>query len=316
MIEPVWYILLAAFVLDYFFADPDALPHPVVYMGNVISFFEKPFRNKISNLLTAGVLFAIFLISSVWLISFSIIKLSIVIHPAVGDLVQAVLLFFCFSARSLEKAGLAVYQALNKESIDQARKKVGMIVGRETEDLDRKAITRATIETVAENLVDGFLSPLFFYCIGGVPFAMAYKMINTLDSMVGYKNDKYFLFGRGAARIDDVANFIPARLSVIFISLSMSLISFKQGRLSFRTGFFQGHRHKSPNAGYPEAAFSGALGIRLGGPSVYHGKVVKKPFIGDQFDDPGTYKIKQACDLMILASLAAIITACLVVSWL
>ncbi len=196
--------------------------------------------------------------------------------------------------------------------IKKARKKVSMIVGRQTQKLDEAAITRATVETVAENFVDGFLSPLFFAMVGGAPLALAYKMVNTLDSMVGYKNETYIFFGRASARIDDAANFIPARISVLIISLSAFIFSIKKSILAFKTGFHQGSLHKSPNAGYPEAAFSGALKIRLGGPSFYHGAIVEKPFIGKSFKDPGKEKIKQACDLMMFSSFLATLLACCV----
>ncbi len=279
-------------------------------MGRSIDFFEKWFRKKITHLLISGFLFAGFLIIATWLISFMMIKLSMLIHPFFGSVIEIILLFFCFSSTSLEKAALKVFYALKAGNIDDARNKLSMIVGRQTQNLDKKAMTRATVETVAENFVDGFLSPLFFAMIGGVPLALAYKMINTLDSMVGYKNDKYTLFGRASARIDDIANFIPARISVLIIALSTALLSLKKSVLSFKIGFFQGSFHKSPNAGYPEAAFAGALEIRLGGPSFYHGSLVDKPYIGKDFQDPEPNKIKQACDLMLLASFLAALISC------
>lgn len=305
-------IILAAFVLDFILGDPRILPHPVIYMGNAISFFENRFRNLFKNLIVSGLFFAVFLIVSTWVAGFIIIKLSLSIHPLFGGFVQAILLFFCFSSKSLERAALDVSSALEENNIEKARKKVAMIVGRETGTLDQSAVTRASVETVAENFVDGFLSPLFFAVIGGVPLALAYKMINTLDSMVGYKNETYLLFGRASARIDDAANFFPARISVLILALAASLLSFKKGVLAFKTGFSQGSFHKSPNAGYPEAAFAGALKIRLGGPNIYHGVMVEKPFIGKKFKDPGTGKIKQACDLMMLASLLATFISCFI----
>jgi len=232
------------------------------------------------------------------------------IHPFFGDFIQIFLLFFCFSSTSLEKASLKVFYALKESNIDNARKKLSMIVGRQTETLDENSVTMATVETVAENFVDGFLSPLFFAMIGGVPLALSYKMINTLDSMVGYKNDTYILFGRASARIDDAANFMPARLSVLIIALSAAFFSLEKGVLSFKTGFSQGHLHKSPNAGYPEASFAGALKIRLGGPSFYHGSIVEKPYIGKEFKAPRKNKIKHACDLMTLGSFSAALISC------
>ncbi len=305
MPETTWYILFAALALDLVFGDPEQLPHPVVMMGRVISYLEPVFRQRIEYLLLSGILFAFCLISATWLAGFLILRTAEAVHPWAGAACQVVLLFYCFSAKSLEKEAMAVYAALNRSTLDAARKAVARIVGRQTRDLDRPAITRAAVETVAENFVDGFLSPLFYFCIGGVPLALAYKMVNTLDSMVGYRNEKYLLFGRGAARIDDAANFVPARLSILFISLSAMLLSVSRGKKAFQTGLSDGRCHKSPNAGYPEAAFSGALQIRLGGPSIYHGKVVEKPLIGSRFQNPEPIKIKQACELMLLSSLTA-----------
>ncbi|WP_299983305.1 adenosylcobinamide-phosphate synthase CbiB [Desulfobacula sp.] len=310
MSEIHWYVILTAFILDFILGDPKILPHPIVYMGNAIGFFEGWFRKYFKHLLISGVVFAGVLIFSTWLIAFITIKVSISIHPVFGTFVQAILLFFCFSSTSLEKAATIVFSALEENDIEKAREKVSMIVGRQTETLDENAITRASVETVAENFVDGFLSPLFFAMIGGVPLALAYKMVNTLDSMVGYKNDTYILFGRASARIDDVANFIPARISVLIIALAAFFLSFKRGILALKTGFFQGSLHKSPNAGYPEAAFSGALEIRLGGPNMYHGTLVEKPYIGKEFKDPEKGKIKQACDLMMFSSFLATLISC------
>ena len=312
MIEIQWFVILSAFILDFILGDPKKLPHPVIYMGKAIDFFESRFRKHFKSLLISGFFFAAFLILSTWLIAFIMIKLSMSIHPVLGNIVQVILLFFCFSSTSLEKAAISVFSALEENDIKKARKKVSMIVGRQTQTLDQNAITRASVETVAENFVDGFLSPLFFAMLGGVPLALAYKMINTLDSMVGYKNEPYILFGRASARIDDAANFIPARLSVLIIALGAALLSFKRGILSLRTGFSQGSFHKSPNAGYPEAAFAGALKIRLGGPNVYHGVLVEKPYIGKEFKDPQKGKIKQACDLMMLSSFLAMLIACFI----
>jgi len=307
-----WYVVLGAFILDFILGDPGFLPHPVVYMGKAIAFFENRFRKWFKSLLVSGFFFASFLIFSTWALAFCAISLSMRVHPGFGYMVQGVLLFFCFSSRSLERAALKVFRALDAQDMEAARQAVSMIVGRQTQALDEKGVTRAAVETVAENFVDGFLSPLFFALLGGVPLALAYKMINTLDSMVGYQNEAYLLFGRASARIDDAANFIPARISVFIISLSAFLLSFKTGALALKTGFFQGSRHKSPNSGYPEAAFSGALEVRLGGPNVYHGILVEKPFIGNEFQDPGREKIRQACRLMMTGSWTALFISCFI----
>jgi len=307
-----WVVVLGAFILDYILGDPGFLPHPVVYMGKAIDFFESRFRKWFKNLLASGFFFAVFLILSTWVLAFCAIALSMKVHPGFGDVVQGILLFFCFSSRSLEKAALKVFRALEAHDMEAARRAVSMIVGRQTRTLDEKGVSRAAVETVAENFVDGFLSPLFFALLGGVPLALAYKMVNTLDSMVGYRNETYLLFGRASARIDDLANFIPARISVLIIGLSAFLLSYKTGALAIRTGFSEGSLHKSPNSGYPGAAFSGALGVRLGGPNVYHGVLVEKPFIGSRFSDPGKEKIQQACRLMMTASRAAVLISCFI----
>ena len=326
MFEISWYIIFVAFVLDFILGDPGWLPHPIIGMGNAISFFEKKFRrpkplnknqtknqakNQARKQVFSGLLFALFLIGFTWLISFCLVKIFTLVHPLLGFGVQALLLFYCFSAKSLVQAAHEVAIPLEVNDIETARKKVAMIVGRQTKTLDEKGVTRATVETVAENFVDGFLSPLFFALLFGVPGALAYKMINTLDSMVGYRNESYMFFGRASARIDDVANFIPARISVVVISFAAFLLSARKGVLSFKTGISQGNHHKSPNAGYPEAAFAGALEIRMGGPNIYHGKLVEKPYIGQEFNDPGIHGIKRSCELMMLSAFISTLAACL-----
>jgi adenosylcobinamide-phosphate synthase len=310
MCEIPWYILFSAFVLDFLAGDPRWLPHLVVGMGAAISWCEPRFRGWISNPLVSGLLFALFLITAAWSLSFGLVKIAVFIHPLLGIGVQVLLLFYCFSATSLVDAAREVARPLFAHDIDTARKKVAMIVGRETRDLDETAVTRATVETVAENFVDGFLSPVFFALLFGVPGAVAYKMVNTLDSMVGYKNETYLLFGRASAKIDDAANFIPARLSVLVISLAAFLVSAQRGLSALKTGVVQGRQHKSPNAGYPEAGFAGALRIRMGGPNVYHGKLVVKPYIGGQFKNPDIHGITRACELMLLSALISILAAC------
>lgn len=309
MFDLHWGIILGAFILDFLIGDPRWLPHPVVYMGRAISFFEPVFRRMIKNRLVSGAFFSIFLVVSTWCTGAAVVKLAHMIGPWFSMGVQVVLLFYCFSSKSLEKAAMKVCHALEDNDILKARQRVAMIVGRQTQTLDEIAVTRASVETVAENFVDGFLSPLFFFIIGGVPLALAYKMINTLDSMVGYKNDTYLLFGRASAKIDDLANYIPARISVLIVFVSAIMISTKNAISALGTGSKEGRRHKSPNAGYPEAAFAGALQVRLGGPNMYHGIRVNKPYIGSQFKNPENRHIRQACDLMLLGALISTLTA-------
>ncbi|MFO7885449.1 MAG: adenosylcobinamide-phosphate synthase CbiB [Desulfobacteraceae bacterium] len=304
------YAILTAYILDLLLGDPRILPHPVAGMGKAIAFFEPRFRKIICDPFKAGLFFALFLIISTWGITWVIITGATALHPVFGACAQCIFLFFCFSITSLDKAASEVKDALENQGIETARKKIAMIVGREVNTLDRSGIIKAGIETVSENFVDGFLSPLCFALAGGAPLAMAYKMVNTLDSMVGYKNEKYILFGRAAAKIDDLANYIPARISLAVISFAAAMIDIKKGKQAFKTGFLEGKQHSSPNAGYPEAAFAGALQIRLGGPNMYHGALVKKPYIGINFSNPELNSLKKACDLMLLSSLVAVSAVC------
>jgi adenosylcobinamide-phosphate synthase len=263
----------------------------------------EPFFRKLRlKLSVSGALLAISLIAGTWALTFVLIKTAQYIHPLVETGIEILIIYYCISIRSLESSAMAVFKALTQTRFDDARTKVARIVGRDVEHLTPEEISRATVETVGENLVDGVISPLFYAAIGGAPLAMAYKMINTLDSMIGYKNDKYRDFGKLAARIDDVANFIPARLCIPVISLAAQIIDGK-GVRTFQTALSEGANHTSPNAGYSEAAFAGALGIRLGGPNYYHGRLVPKPFLGIPFNPINPNHIKKACDLMVLSAL-------------
>jgi len=250
-----WYILLAAFLLDFVLGDPQSFPHPIRWMGRVITAIEPYFRNLPLKLSISGTLFTVFLILCTWASTSLLIITAQIIHPLLKVIMK----------------------------------------------LTAKGVARAAVETVAENLVDGVISPLFFAALGGAPLAMAYKMVNTLDSMIGYKNEKYKNFGKTAARVDDVANFIPARISILVISWAAQTLSNKGSR-AFETAVKEGANHTSPNAGYPEAAFAGALGVKLNGPNYYHGQLVSKPYIGVRFGEVNLIDIKKSCDLMILAS--------------
>ncbi len=301
-IEFAWIILPVALALDMLLGDPPALPHPVRWMGRAIETLEPRFRRLPFSLTLSGGLFALCLILGTWGLAWIVLALVEALYAPLSILMAAGLLFYCLSITSLEQAALGVYRALRADDLAAARRDVAMIVGRDVSSLDATGVGRAVLETVAENLVDGVMAPLFFFALGGVPLALAYKMVNTLDSMVGYQNDRYIRFGKVAARLDDGANFIPARLSVPFIALAARLL-FKTGGSSFSTARSDGRRHKSPNAGYPEAAFAGALGVRLGGPNIYHGNLVEKPWIGSGFSDVSPAHIRQGCQLMTLTGL-------------
>ena len=241
------------------------------------------------------------LILGTWLLAFLVLAISHRVDPFLKNILQIILVYFCISVRSLEDAAMDVKQALAHRDIHAVRKKVAMIVGRDINHYDQEGLSRATVETVAENLVDGVIAPLFFAAIGGASLAMAYKMANTLDSMVGYKNKTYEQFGKASARIDDVLNFIPARLSIPTIALAAQILP-GSGKRSLKTAVCEGRNHSSPNAGYPEAAFAGALALKLSGPNFYNGIRVNKPYIGVRFGPTSPAHIKKACDLMMLAS--------------
>ena len=302
-----WAALPCAFLLDLILGDPPNWPHPIRLMGSAITRAEPWFRRRFSSPLVAGALFAPALILAAFASGLALTWLAWQAHPLLGFAVETVLIFYCLSARSLYQAGMEIYNLLAQAKVDTARQAVRMIVGRDVEQYGADDIARATVETVAENVVDGVLAPLFFAALGGAPLALAYKMTNTLDSMVGYKNERYLFFGRAAARIDDVANWLPARLGVVIISLAAMLVPNASASRAWKTARQEGSHHSSPNAGYAEAAFSGALSLRLNGPNYYGGVLVDKPWIGAAFDPVKIVDIQRACRLMITASITGVV---------
>jgi len=302
---PCWMVIPAAFVLDLLLGDPQRFPHPVRWMGRAISMAEPWFRRLPGKGVFSGGLFAAALVIGAWALSGLAVAQCRQAHPALGFAVEVILVYFCLAVRSLNDAAEEVYTLLKMQRVDEARGRVALIVGRDVETYEAPDIARATVETVAENFVDGVLSPLLFAAIGGAPFAMAFKMASTLDSMVGYKNERYFHFGKVSARLDDLLNFIPSRLSVPLIALAAQLLS-RSGRRALHTALAEGANHTSPNAGRPEAAFAGALGVKLNGPNTYGGILVKKPYIGVRFRQVQADDIKKACGLMMLSSLMSL----------
>jgi adenosylcobinamide-phosphate synthase len=299
-------ILPAAFALDWILGDPRWRYHPIRMMGKAIETLEPKFRSMTKNQALAGALFTLSLIALTFCTALILTRLFWTVSPLAGFTVETILIYFCISAKDLEKSAMNAYRLLVENNIENARKELAMIVGRDTNHLSDQGASRACVETVAENLVDGVIAPLFFAALGGAPLALAYKMINTLDSMVGYKNEKYLLFGKASARIDDVANYLPARLSILFITMAAKILT-GNGSRAYQTAKIDGRNHTSPNAGFSEAAFAGAIAIKLGGPSYYHGKVVEKPYIGSGFGGVIPLHIKKACDLMMLSALLSLV---------
>ncbi len=296
------YIIPAAFILDQILGDPEFMPHPIRWMGRSINALEPRFRKINVNIKTSGAILSMSLVLMTWCLTSILVLSAQIMHPVLRTCIEILIIYYCISIRSLDESAMKVYEFLKHGRLSHAKKKLAFIVGRDVEKLSEQGVAMASVETVAENLVDGVISPLFFAAIGGAPLAMAYKMVNTLDSMIGYKNEKYEQFGKAAARIDDFANFIPARLSVPIITLAVQILSGKGGR-AFKTAIKEGSNHASPNAGYPEAAFAGGLGIKLGGPNYYGGQLVPKPYIGGKLETAEMEHIKKACDIMMLSSL-------------
>jgi adenosylcobinamide-phosphate synthase len=306
--------ILAAYLLDLIFGDPPSFPHPVKGIGWLIKKLEGPFRSIIKNERIAGTFFACVIIIPIWLITFVLTQATYFFNNYFGVVISIIIIYTSLSVKDLGIESLAVFDALKEGDMNRARISLSKIVGRDTANLDEREIIRATVETVAENIVDGIISPLFYAFLGGASFAMAYKAINTLDSMVGYKNKRYINFGWAAAKIDDVANFIPARLSVIFLILA-SLISGYNPIKTWNMTIRDGGKNPSPNSGLPEAAIAGALGVRLGGLNYYDSTAVQKSYIGDDINPLDKSHIKEAVKIAYVTS-GLFIIAGAVLFWL
>ncbi len=280
MIQPDPTVLTLALLLDLCLGDPRWLPHPVVMIGRLITRLERLLRSCMTNERMAGVLLLILTVVSAAAATWLLVWGSSRLHPLAGLMVASLLSSTCLAARSLQHESSLVADALDAGDIASARVKLSYIVGRDTADLDEEEIWRALIETVAENTTDGIIAPLFWLALGGPVAGMAFKAISTLDSMVGYKNERYLQLGWASARMDDLVNYIPARLTALLMVVVAPLIG-----LSLRGAASIALRdrlnHPSPNSAHPESAAAGALGIRLGGPSTYGGLVSVKQFIGD-----------------------------------
>ena len=299
--EAVYYSvigLLIGFTLDQLLGDPEKLPHPIVGFGHLISFGEKRL-NKGKYLFAKGAIMTLILVTSIYLATKLFINITTNYNYIFNLLLTAIIAFYCLSARTLRHEVRQVFEAL-EQSTNAGRKQLSRIVGRDTATLEPQQIRSAALETLAENLSDGVIAPLFWFALLGVPGMLAYKMINTLDSTIGYKNDRYFYFGKFAARLDDVANYVPARITAFLMLLSANKLS--------KTDFVikNGNRHSSPNSGYPEAALAAILNCRFGGPNSYFGKIVDKPFIGNNdrllvLDDmQSAVKINRYCEVIMV----------------
>ncbi|WP_062232625.1 adenosylcobinamide-phosphate synthase CbiB [Fictibacillus sp. FJAT-27399] len=274
--------LILALIIDQLIGDPRWLPHPVRGFGKMISLIDQAL-NRGSWKRLKGLIMLFILLSITLVLTFIIVRYAYSIHLALGIFIESVLISTTIAARGLKEAGLSVYTPLLRGDLEEARKKLSWIVGRDTEHLPHSEIVRGTVETVAENTSDGVTAPLFFAFIGGAPLALLYRAVNTCDSMVGYKNERYKDFGWASARLDDLLNYVPARLTALLMAAGG--LGGKRFTLSWLKE--QARNHPSPNSGWGEAAVAGILGIRLGGTNYYKGQVSYRPFIGRQ-----TYSLK------------------------
>jgi len=300
-------VIAVAWGLDVLLGDPENVPHPVRGIGRIITALELWSRKKIANARYAGMLVGIIVPVIAYVCTAAIIWLCGLVNMWLAAAASMLLIYTTLSSRCLSDEARAILMLLQAGDIVNARKQLSRIVGRDTNELDENGIARATIETVSENSVDGIIAPLFYAVIGGAPLAMAYKAINTLDSMVGYKDDRYREFGWFSARIDDAANFIPARLCLIIIPIATLAIWPSRAVKALKAMFRDGTKNPSPNSGYPEAGFAGALGIQLGGDTMYKGAVHHKQFLGDKEKDIEVEDIGKSMRLMWVVSCATLV---------
>lgn len=301
---------LCGFVLDLLLGDPAWMPHPVVIMGKGITFLEKRFRPQFpateQGAFRAGVCLVLCLTLDTLLASAVLLYLAGLIHPYVRWTLMVLWSWQVLAMRGLRAESMRVYHRLNHGTLDEARAAVSRIVGRDTGELTAEAVTKAAVETVAENFSDGVIAPLFWLMLGGPPLALCYKAINTMDSMIGYKNETYLYFGRAAAKLDDAANYLPARLSALLL-VAAAFLTGCDGKGACRVWRRDRRNHASPNAAQIEAAMAGALGVQLAGPARYFGKRYHKPTIGDPTRSVEPEDIKRANRLMYAGGVLGLI---------
>lgn len=305
----VWAVL-GGFVLDALFGDPAWLPHPVVYMGKAISKLEKFLRSRLPKTpqgeLLGGAIVAFCLPVGTFLLTGLVCWGAARLHPLLGLAVQ---MFWCgqaLAARGLVQESTNVYKELKKPDLPGARKAVSRIVGRDTAELTAEGVTKAAVETVAENASDGVIAPLLSMLIGGAPLALTYKAINTMDSMLGYKNEKYLYFGRVPAKLDDVANYIPSRLAGL-LWVAAAAFTHNDAKGAWKIWRRDRRNHASPNSAQTESACAGALGVQLAGPAYYFGEYYDKPTIGDPLREIEPRDILRANRMMYAESLLALV---------
>jgi len=305
-------VIFSAFLLDLWLGDPRRWPHPVAGIGRVITCLEKPLNTgSPRKRRRRGVLLALLVVGGTYVFVWLVIWGASVLHAFFGFLVSVYFIFTSLAVKSLPEAGKEVWRSLIQGNIIEARKHLSQLVSRDTESLGEEEVVRGTVESLAENYVDGILSPLIFAALGGAPLAMAYKAVNTLDSMVGYRNERYRDFGWFSARLDDAVNYIPARLAVVFLLLTGWLKKMPVGK-AFRIWCRDARRHPSPNSGNPESVVAGLLEVRLGGVNSYHGRPEYRAEMGDARYPLVPAHIEDCCKLIRGASWLSLVFVLLI----
>lgn len=304
------FALIIGFAVDLMIGDPHWLIHPVVIMGKEISFFEKLFRKIFPETpfweRFDGLLILIIMSVQVFCIPFALLHICHNISPYFRLFAESIMCWQCLATKSLKDESMKVFYALKNGDTEKARSAVSMIVGRDTNNLDDKAITRAAVETVAENTSDGVIAPMLYLAIGGGPFGLLYKVINTMDSMLGYVEPPYKNIGMFPAKADDVASFIPSRISAIFMLIAGAILK-KDVKNGFKIFLRDRYNHKSPNSAQTESVMAGLLGVRLAGDAYYHGVLHKKKYIGDELRPIEYDDIFSSCRILYVTSFLSLI---------
>ncbi|MBQ3842184.1 MAG: cobalamin biosynthesis protein CobD [Ruminiclostridium sp.] len=298
--------LIIGFLLDSIIGDPYKLPHPIRLIGRLISALEKFVRAHFKNLTAGGVFLALAVILISGTISFGVVSVCYYLNIWLGMAVESILCYYMIAARCLQKESMKVYRAVAENDTEKARKAVSMIVGRDTAVLDRNGIIRAAVETVAENTSDGVTAPIIYMALFGAVGGVVYKSVNTMDSMIGYRNEKYEHLGKFAAKLDDVLNYLPSRITAVVMIISSFLLGF-DGKSAWKIWRRDRRKHASPNSAQTESVCAGALKLRLAGDAYYFGELHKKPYIGDDIRPIENEDIRRANRLMYAASIIILI---------
>ena len=302
--------IIAGFILDLIFGDPHWLPHPICLIGNLIGFIEGNLRPKLAPnknaLLLGGALMVVIVLVISFAVPMAILLAAGMVSPWLAFALETLMCYQIFATKCLRDESMKVYDALHNNDLADARVKLSWIVGRDTQNLDEEEITKGAVETVAENTADGIIAPMFYMFLGGVPLAFLYKGINTMDSMVGYKNDKFLYFGRCAAKLDDLANLVPARITGLVMIAAAFLLGLN-GPGAWKVFWRDRYNHLSPNSAMTESVTAGALNIQLGGDHFYFGKLVHKDTIGDNIRPVCPEDIKKTNNLLYMTAVLCLL---------